>query len=43
MQENILDYIDNITKVTAEKERIGAELSVASQRRLHGGNEISGL
>ncbi len=31
MQEKILEYIDNITKVTAEKERIGAELNVATQ------------
>ncbi len=31
MQTKILDYIDNITKITAEKERIGAELNVATQ------------
>ena len=31
MQEKILDYIENITKITAEKERIGAELNVATQ------------
>lgn len=31
MQVKILDYIDNITKITAEKERIGAELHVATQ------------
>ncbi|WP_026493412.1 MULTISPECIES: PP2C family protein-serine/threonine phosphatase [unclassified Butyrivibrio] len=31
MQVKILDYIENITKITAEKERIGAELSVATQ------------
>lgn len=31
MENNIREYIDNITAITAEKERIGAELSVASQ------------
>ena len=31
MEHKIRDYIDNITAITAEKERIGAELSVASQ------------
>lgn len=31
MERNIREYIDNITAITAEKERIGAELSVASQ------------
>ncbi len=31
MQEKILDYIENITRITAEKERIGAELNVATQ------------
>jgi phosphoserine phosphatase RsbU/P len=31
MTEDIQNYIDNITKVTAEKERIGAELNVATQ------------
>jgi len=29
MEEDINDYIDNITAITAEKERIGAELDVA--------------
>lgn len=29
MEEDINDYIDNITTITAEKERIGAELDVA--------------
>lgn len=31
MERDIKDYIENLTKVTAEKERIGAELSVATQ------------
>ena len=31
MQENIIDYMNNLTRVTAEKERIGAELNVATQ------------
>ena len=31
MEEGIRDYIQNLTRVTAEKERIGAELSVATQ------------
>ena len=31
MQDNLKAYMENITKVTAEKERIGAELNVASQ------------
>ncbi len=31
MQVKILDYIENITKITAEKERIGAELNVATK------------
>ncbi len=31
MQDNLKIYMDNITKVTAEKERIGAELSLAAQ------------
>ncbi|WP_026511568.1 MULTISPECIES: PP2C family protein-serine/threonine phosphatase [unclassified Butyrivibrio] len=31
MQVKILDYIENITRITAEKERIGAELNVATQ------------
>ena len=31
MQTKILDYVANITKNTAEKERIGAELNVATQ------------
>ena len=31
MQRDINDYIANLTKVTAEKERIGAELDVARQ------------
>ncbi len=30
METDMLNYIDNLTEVTAEKERIGAELSVAS-------------
>lgn len=31
MQEKILDYLDNITKITAEKEKISAELNVATE------------
>ena len=31
MQTSLIDYMDNLTKVTAEKERIGAELNVATQ------------
>ena len=31
MEAGIRDYIENLTRVTAEKERIGAELSVATQ------------
>ena len=31
MEQEINDYIDNLTRVTAEKERIGAELDVANQ------------
>ena len=31
MQDNLRDYLENIKRVTAEKERIGAELSVATQ------------
>jgi sigma-B regulation protein RsbU (phosphoserine phosphatase) len=31
MQNDIIGYICNITKITAEKERIGAELNVATQ------------
>lgn len=31
MERDINEYIDNIAKVTAEKERIGAELNVATQ------------
>ena len=31
MREELDNYIDNLAKVTAEKERIGAELSVATQ------------
>ncbi|HCM92373.1 MAG TPA: hypothetical protein DIS78_07410, partial [Lachnospiraceae bacterium] len=31
MQLKILDYVANITKITAEKERISAELNVATQ------------
>lgn len=29
METDINEYIENLTKVTAEKERIGAELDVA--------------
>lgn len=31
MQKSIIDYMENLTCVTAEKERIGAELNVATQ------------
>ena len=31
MESDIVQYIDNIRKITAEKERIGAELNVATQ------------
>ena len=31
MEHDIVQYIDNIQKITAEKERIGAELNVATQ------------
>ena len=31
MEVDLIQYIDNLTKVTAEKERIGAELNVATQ------------
>ncbi|MCR5154188.1 MAG: PP2C family protein-serine/threonine phosphatase [Lachnospiraceae bacterium] len=31
MEQDILDYTENIRKTTAEKERIGAELNVATQ------------
>ncbi|MBO5551601.1 MAG: SpoIIE family protein phosphatase [Lachnospiraceae bacterium] len=31
MSSSLTEYIDNLTKVTAEKERIGAELNVATQ------------
>lgn len=31
MQGRIVEYLDNLTRVTAEKERIGAELSIATQ------------
>ena len=31
MQRRIMEYLDNLTRVTAEKERIGAELSIATQ------------
>lgn len=31
MERDIIDYIDNLATVTAEKERIGAELSIATQ------------
>ncbi len=31
MQDNLKEYLDNIQKITAEKERISAELSVATQ------------
>ena len=31
MQGRIVEYLDNLTTVTAEKERIGAELNIAAQ------------
>ncbi|MBQ9437235.1 MAG: SpoIIE family protein phosphatase, partial [Lachnospiraceae bacterium] len=31
MQEKILDYVENITRITAEKEKISAELNVATE------------
>ena len=31
MERDIIDYIENLASVTAEKERIGAELSIATQ------------
>ena len=31
MEHDMLRYIDNLTRITAEKERIGTELSIASQ------------
>ena len=31
MERDINDYIENLTKVTAERERIGAELNIATQ------------
>ncbi len=31
MEADIMDYIENLTIITAEKERIGAELSIATQ------------
>ncbi len=31
MEDEIIQYIDNIRSITAEKERIGAELSIAAQ------------
>jgi sigma-B regulation protein RsbU (phosphoserine phosphatase) len=31
MQTSLIDYMDNLTRVTAEKERIGAELNVATR------------
>jgi len=31
MEKDIIKYVDDLTKVTAEKERIGAELNVATQ------------
>ena len=31
MEEEMVSYIDNITKITAEKEKLGAELTIASQ------------
>lgn len=31
MQEKILDYLENITRITAEKEKISAELNVATE------------
>ena len=31
MEERLIDYMDNLASVTAEKERIGAELNIAAQ------------
>ena len=31
MQEKLLDYVENITRITAEKEKISAELNVATE------------
>ncbi|MBR4515643.1 MAG: SpoIIE family protein phosphatase [Lachnospiraceae bacterium] len=31
MQSSLIDYMDNLTRMTAEKERLGAELNVATQ------------
>ena len=31
MEKTVIDYIDQVTNITAEKERIGAELNVATQ------------
>ena len=31
MQQNLIDYMESLTKVTAEKERIGTELSIATR------------
>ncbi len=31
MEERLIDYMDNLASVTAEKERIGAELNIASR------------
>jgi len=31
MQRKIVEYLENLTRVTAEKERIGAELNIATQ------------
>lgn len=31
MEETVIEYIDEVTSITAEKERIGAELNVATQ------------
>ena len=31
LQTRVVEYLDNLTRVTAEKERIGAELNVAAQ------------
>ncbi len=31
LQTRVVEYLDNLTRVTAEKERIGAELNVATQ------------
>lgn len=35
MESDIQEYIENLTAVTAEKERIGAELSIATQIQAH--------